>query len=169
MQTQSSVQFPGASRMHVALEVRDLDESLVFYRTLFQREPAKVRPDYAKFEPDNPSVNLSLNLIPANAQRPARVGDQHFGIQVKSTADVEAAVQRLRAAGLETRVEKAEACCYAVQDKVWVDDPDGNAWEIFVVLGDAAEHGSKPAEAEAGCCVPSPFTDGSGAAGTGCC
>ena len=165
MQARSAVEFAGASRVHVALEVRDLWASIAFYRALFEREPVKVRGDYAKFEPASPPLNLSLNLLPAGAERPARrQGDQHFGIQVKSSSEVERVRARLEAAGLATRVEQATACCYAVQDKVWVTDPDGNPWEVFVVLADSETR--SPGAAQPGCCVPATSSVPSGGA---CC
>jgi catechol 2,3-dioxygenase-like lactoylglutathione lyase family enzyme len=148
--TVSAVPFRGTSRIHVALETQDLSRSLAFYRILFGVEPTKVRADYAKLEPEEPPVNLALNLVSVPTIRPR--GRQHFGIQVQSTAADEAARARLAAAGMAVRVEEQVSCCYAVQDKVWVDDPDGNAWEVFVVTGADAEE-------TPGACVP----------GSGCC
>lgn len=144
---QSAVEFATQTRIHVALESRDVERSIEFYRTLFGVGPTKVRSGYAKFEPADPPVNLSLN---ASAQ--ARPASSHFGVQVKSTEAVQEAIARFEAAGLETEVEDQVTCCYAVQDKVWVKDPDGNAWEVFVVLeGDTPEHGKA---GEGQCCAP---------------
>ncbi len=132
MNRQSAVQFPGNQRIHVALGVSDLAASRKFYQTLLGADPTKERPGYVKFEPQDPSVNLTLNERSNVA--PANPGAAHFGIQVKSTDEVEQAIARFHAAGLKTLVEENTACCYAVQDKVWATDPDGNRWEVFVVL-----------------------------------
>ncbi len=131
MNTQSAVDFSGSRRIHIGLAVTDLDRSKYFYQTLLDVEPSKVRSGYAKFEPDDPSVNLSLNQIDKIEKN--RNGVSHFGIQVKSATEVKEAIRRFREAGLETQIEKDTTCCYAVQDKVWAIDPDGNRWEIFLV------------------------------------
>jgi catechol 2,3-dioxygenase-like lactoylglutathione lyase family enzyme len=146
---QSAVEFPTATRIHVALETSDLDRAIAFYRTLLGHEPVKVKPGYAKFESADPPVNLALN---AAAQAHKSGGAAHFGVQVKSTEAVEQAKARFQAAGLPIEVEEHVTCCWAVQDKVWVRDPDGNAWEVFVVLdADAPAHGKADAEV---CCTP---------------
>ena len=146
---QSAVNFPGQFRLHVALNVSNLEQSQRFYEMLFRTAPSKVRPRYAKFEPVDPSVNLSLNQIdePFEVEK----GSAHFGIQVKSIAEVHESAQRFEKAGYKTFHEEATTCCYAVQDKVWVADPDGHKWEIFVVLdADAKDQ----LYAESGCCSP---------------
>ena len=146
---QSAVDFATATRIHVALETSDLDRAIAFYRTLFAQEPVKVKPGYAKFEVADPPVNLALNAAPK--ARPAG-GASHFGVQVKSTEAVADAKERFEAAGLPIEVEEHVTCCWAVQDKVWVRDPDGNAWEVFVVLdANAAVHGKADADV---CCTP---------------
>ncbi len=127
----SAVDFPGSSRIHMGLAVRDLERSKRFYQTLFGAAPTKERPGYAKFEPSEPSVNLSLNQADGGAV--SRASPAHHGIQVKSSTAVAEAVERFRAAGLEPRMEEQTTCCYAVQDKAWVRNPDGNEWEVFVV------------------------------------
>ena len=132
MNGQSAVEFATPTRVHIGLSVRDTERSITFYRHLFAQEPTKVRPGYAKFEVADPPVNLTLN---ADAERQTRPGPSaHFGVQVKSTETVARIATRLQATGLNPRLEDAVSCCYAVQDKAWVTDPDGNAWEIFVVL-----------------------------------
>ena len=123
------------TRMHVALRVEDLALSIEFYRKLFGTEPSKVRAGYAKFEPPEPPVNFTLNESPGS--RAEKGGLAHFGIEVEDTEAVTAARARLRRAGLATRSEEEVTCCYAVQDKVWATDPDGNEWEVFTVLRDA--------------------------------
>ena len=151
MNGQSAVEFPGKNRIHIALAVKDLQRSRDFYETLLGNAPTKVRPGYVKFEPQDPSVNLTLNEV--KSSKTIETLTSHFGIQVKSTQIVEEAVARLSKAGLETTVEENTTCCYAVQDKVWVSDPDGNQWEVFVVL--EAEASQRMGE-DSSCCVTNP-------------
>jgi len=157
---QPAVDFPGTSRIHIALATQHLGPSKAFYEVLFGVPPTKVRPGYVKFEPAEPSVNLTLNevLTPEAASRPV----SHFGVQVRSTEAVQQAKARLEAAGLPTLVEESTSCCYAVQDKVWVSDPDGNRWEVFVVTQDDVHQ--PQAEANA-CCAPSAGTSEAGTSG----
>lgn len=146
---QSAVDFATNTRVHVALETSDLERAIGFYQTLFGQEPTKLRPGYAKFEVADPPVNLALNATP-KAQTAG--GASHFGVQVKSTEAVERAKERFEAAGMPIEVEEHVTCCWAVQDKVWVRDPDGNAWEVFVVLdADAPAHGKADGDV---CCTP---------------
>jgi catechol 2,3-dioxygenase-like lactoylglutathione lyase family enzyme len=121
-----------ALKVHVALSVRDIDASVAFYRRLFAIEPDKLRPGYAKFDVQYPPVNLSLNQ-----GTPSGAGTlSHLGIQVSSTEDVLAIRKQWHDAALAPRDEMQTNCCYALQDKAWVRDPDGNEWEVFVVLED---------------------------------
>ncbi len=151
MKNESAVQFATRSRVHVGREVEDLEKSIAFYRVLFAREPSKTRPGYAKFEPADPPVNLSLiEGSGAGSGRP--LGASHFGIQVKSVEDVERAADRLRTAGVSVRLEEQSTCCYAVQTKVWAEDPDGNPWEVFVVLEADAD---RRADESSACCSES--------------
>jgi len=121
-----------ALKAHIALNVRDVEASTSFYRRLFGIEPTKVRPGYAKFDVQFPSLNLSLNQAVV-----AEVGRlSHLGIQVSATEDVLAIRKQWFEAGLTPRDEMQTNCCYALQDKAWVRDPDGNEWEVFVVLQD---------------------------------
>jgi catechol 2,3-dioxygenase-like lactoylglutathione lyase family enzyme len=149
MNTDSAVEFPGSCRLHVALTVSDLDKSKRFYEVLLGVPPCKERPGYAKFEPIDPSVNLTLNEFDGEVK--VEGGSAHFGVQVKSVAEVHAAIERFKAADLETITEEETTCCYAVQEKVWISDPDGHKWEVFVVLeADVKDE----LYAEAGCCGP---------------
>jgi catechol 2,3-dioxygenase-like lactoylglutathione lyase family enzyme len=132
---------------HVSLNVSNVDASVVFYEKLFGVTATKRRPGYAKFDLAEPSLNLTMQ----EAERTG-VNASHFGVQVASTEDVGAAWTRFKAAGLPTRTENDTSCCYALQDKVWVTDPDGNAWEVFVVKGDAEQVQKDPAKK--GCCAP---------------
>lgn len=149
MKQKSAVDFPGQFRLHVALTVSDLEKSRQFYELLLGVAPSKERPRYAKFEPVDPSVNLTLNEVEGDVV--VEGGSAHFGVQVKSVAEVHAALERFKAAGIKTITEEATTCCYAVQDKVWAVDPDGHKWEVFVVLeADAKDE----LYAQSGCCGP---------------
>lgn len=121
------------SRVQLALNVADIDEAVDFYSKLFGTEPAKVRPGYANFAIAEPP--LKLVLIEDATQAPGSLN--HLGVEVESTDEVAAAKERLAAAGLATAVEDEVACCYALQDKVWVDGPGGEPWEFYTVLADA--------------------------------
>lgn len=151
MKNESAVQFETESRIHMGLAVRDLERSVAFYRTLFGQEPTRTRPRYAKFEVAEPPVNLSLNEVGGSTGPNNPVA--HFGIQVKSTKAVKTVADRLIAAGLETRNEENVACCYAVQNKVWATDPDGNKWEVYLVLDNDGTHHQSSQDA---CCPDLP-------------
>ena len=119
-------------KAHLALNVRNVETSTEFYRQMLGIEPSKVRPGYAKFDVQNPPLNLTLN----QARFTERGALSHLGIQVAETADVLALREQWIERGLTTREEMQTNCCYALQDKAWVSDPDGNEWEVFVVLED---------------------------------
>jgi catechol 2,3-dioxygenase-like lactoylglutathione lyase family enzyme len=117
------------------LNVENVDRSIAFYREMFGIEPVKVRPGYAKFDVRSPALNFTLNEGPVRT----RGALSHLGIQVATSADVDRMKGRWKQAGLETRDEHETNCCYAIQDKTWVRDPDGNQWEVFAVLEDNLE------------------------------
>jgi len=117
-------------KTHVALRVADLNRSIAFYQAMFGADPVKHKADYAKFDIDNPGLNLTLNV---ESDIVCLGTLSHLGIQVDSSQAVEGAIARFKAAKLATFEEHNTDCCYALQDKVWVTDPDGNRWEIFVV------------------------------------
>jgi catechol 2,3-dioxygenase-like lactoylglutathione lyase family enzyme len=122
-------------KVHVALNTPRFNESVRFYRTFLGLEPVKLKPGYAKFDVPEPELNLTLN---ASADTAAGALN-HLGIQVASSAAVREAADRLRREGLATFEEENTDCCYALQDKVWVTDPNGYRWEVFVVkVGDTA-------------------------------
>jgi hypothetical protein len=118
---------------------------------LWGAEPVKLRTGYAKFDLTEPRVNLTLNELPVREAG----GINHLGIEVGSTAEVLAMRERLQARGLLTEDEMQTACCYALQDKIWLTDPNGYRWEIFVVLQDHLPEVVKEGKAEKGaCCAP---------------
>ncbi|MEU2894985.1 ArsI/CadI family heavy metal resistance metalloenzyme [Streptomyces sp. NPDC001273] len=121
------------SRVQLALRVPDLDASVAFYTKLFGTEPAKLRDGYANFAIAEPP--LKLVLIEGEAGDATRL--DHLGVEVDSTETVHAATARLSEAGLATVEEDDTACCYALQDKVWVHGPGREPWEVYVVKADA--------------------------------
>ena len=131
---------------HISINVRNIERSIAFYRQMLGIEPSKVRTGYAKFDVQNPPLNLALNEVPTLAEAGAL---SHLGLQVASTEDVLAIRNRWAEAGLVTRDEMKTDCCYATQDKTWVHDPDGNEWEVFVVLKDNLPETKEAA----GCCA----------------
>lgn len=119
------------SRIQLALNVSDLGAAVEFYSKLFATPPAKQRPGYANFAVTDPPLKLVL------IENAAAAGTMnHLGVEVASTSQVDDATRRLAREGLDTAVESG-TCCYAVQDKVWVNDPDGAPWEVYTVLADA--------------------------------
>lgn len=137
------------SRVQLALNVADVDAAVDFYRKLFGSEPAKRRPGYANFAIADPP--LKLVLIESTEARGHGVAGalNHLGVEVASTDEVSGATERLSAAGLMTALEEKTTCCYALQDKVWVTDPDGAPWEVYTVLADAP---AQPSASEGGAC-----------------
>ena len=134
-------------RAHVAIHVQDLAKSVEFYRKLFGIEPSKVRRGYAKFDVANPPLNFTLN----EGSSEEHGALSHLGVQVASTEDVLAMRQQWHERGLYTRDEMQTNCCYALQDKTWVRDPDGNEWEVFAVLEDNLP---EKTVSEKSCCAP---------------
>ena len=122
--------FKESSRLHLALNTNQFDRSIDFYQALFNIKPSKVKSGYAKFDVENPPVNLTLNEVNQIS------GNQisHLGIEIKTSKDVKKQLERLKALGLETKMEEGTTCCNAKQDKVWVTDPDGNAFRYSWVI-----------------------------------
>jgi catechol 2,3-dioxygenase-like lactoylglutathione lyase family enzyme len=131
-------------KTHLNLATHDIAKSIAFYRTLLDAEPAKSFDDYALFITEEPGLELALDRD-AHAEAARSV---HFGVMVDSVAAVDAAIGRLRAAGLPLDIERAQTCCYAVQTKVWASDPDGRRWEIYTVLEDTEARN----DGDATCC-----------------
>lgn len=118
--------FPGDERIHISINVTDLFDSVNFYRVFFGIDPIKIREGYAKFDVQEPPLNFSVNENPLDTRTQG-----HLGIQVKSTRIVKETYARLLKAGFKILTEDGAECCYAVQTKMWVADPDGNRWEVF--------------------------------------
>jgi len=137
------------ARLQLALNVADVDAAVDFYTKLFGVGPAKRRPGYANFAVIEPPLKLVLLEDPAGRGHGVVGALNHLGVEVDSTDEVWAATRRLSVEGLDPDVQEATTCCYAVQDKAWVDDPDGAPWEIYTVLADA------PRETGVGCPSPS--------------
>lgn len=138
------------SRVQLALNVADLEASIVFYSKLFNSEPAKIRRGYANFAISEPPLKLVL-IEQAAARGTGTEGSlNHLGVEVGSSEAVADATYRLSGEGLPTRVEESTTCCYALQDKVWVDDPDGAPWEVYTMLADAPV--SPELKGDAMCC-----------------
>ena len=116
-------------RTHVSIDVKNIKNSVDFYRKVFGTDPQKQTDYYAKFDLSDPSLNFSMQTKKDGSV--SRVN--HFGIEVSSEAEVRDWEKRLLEAGIENSPEDQTDCCYALQDKIWFADPDGNAWEVFVV------------------------------------
>ena len=147
---------------HVSLNISNIDASVAFYEKVFGAPATKRRPGYAKFDLTFPSLNLTMQEAPRTG-----VNASHFGVQVASSEDVAAAWTRFKEAGLKTLTEENTECCYALQDKVWVEDPDGNSWEVFVVKGEVTVMENQTSKS--GCCVPKVQGDAATKADGGCC
>jgi catechol 2,3-dioxygenase-like lactoylglutathione lyase family enzyme len=153
------------SRVQLAINVDDLETSVDFYRRLFGTEPAKVRPGYANFAVAEPPLKLVL------IENPGHGGSlNHLGVEVEDVDTVDAIQTRLAEEGLASVDERGTTCCYAKQDKFWVEGtPNGESWEIYTVLADSATPNGEAEGQE--CCTnlliePSPAQEAAGAA---CC
>jgi catechol 2,3-dioxygenase-like lactoylglutathione lyase family enzyme len=124
-------------RVQLALNVSDIDAAVAFYSKLFATEPAKRRPGYANFAIAEPALKLVL-IESSEARGTGVVGAlNHLGVEVETPEEVQEATRRLASEGLAPEVQESTTCCYAVQDKAWVNDPDGAPWEVYTVLADA--------------------------------
>jgi catechol 2,3-dioxygenase-like lactoylglutathione lyase family enzyme len=147
-----------ASAVHISLNVSDFSRSTDFYRRFFG-QPAKLKADYAKFVAKEPEIHLALQPGAVSGGAGAL---SHLGIRVDSTDRVQEWKKALNGRGLSTHDEAREACCYALQDKFWVTDPDGNRWEVYTVLEDL-DRNTEPAAKS--CCAPAKETGGACCAG----
>ena len=156
------------SRLQLALNVSDIDEAVDFYSKLFSTEPAKRHEGYANFAVESPPLKLVLIENPGAEGRL-----NHLGVEVFSTDEVAATSARLSGQGMATATEDGVTCCYAVQDKVWVDDPDGAPWEVYTVLADSeAPDGDLQASDTCGagaCATEELVPDRGGDVVQGCC
>lgn len=133
-------------RPHISLDVRNVQASVEFYQKAFGVKPQKQTGDYAKFDLVTPSLNLSLLSSTGHIS-----SVNHLGIEVGSLEDIAAWKQRLQHEGIIEHAEENVACCFARQDKLWISDPDGNAWEIFTVHEQLKVAGPV---SNTGCCIP---------------
>lgn len=143
-------------RFHVHVGVKDLDQSIAFYSSLFGAEPSVAKPDYAKWMLDDPRVNFAIS-----SRCGATKGIEHLGIQAECGGELAEVYGRLQAAGRPVLEEGATTCCYARSEKSWVSDPDGVVWEAFHTNGEATFYGdSAPIDAVSidaaagNCCAP---------------
>jgi catechol 2,3-dioxygenase-like lactoylglutathione lyase family enzyme len=155
------------SRVQLALNVADLDLAVEFYSKVFDVAPAKRRPGYANFAVGDPPLKLVLIEHSEGRGHGVAAALNHLGVEVETPEQVRALTARLAGEGLHPEVQDSTTCCYAVQDKAWVDDPDGAPWEVYTVLADA------PAETGLGCsteaCAPEVVTVTLGGPGRSCC
>jgi catechol 2,3-dioxygenase-like lactoylglutathione lyase family enzyme len=160
------------SRIQLALNVADIDLAVEFYSKLFGTEPAKRQPGYANFAIADPPLKLVL-IEKTNARGHGVEGAlNHLGVEAETPAEVAAASVRLSGEGLATEVQEQTTCCFAVQDKVWVEDPDGAPWEVYTVLADAPA--GTGIAGDGSCCVPQAgergaVAVGAGSTSTSCC
>lgn len=120
------------SRLQLALNVKNLDAAVDFYSKLFATEAAKLRSGYANFAIANPPLKLVLFENPSADEKL-----NHLGVEVETSTEVGIERERLEQLGLATRFQEKTTCCHAIQDKAWVTDPDGDAWEVYTVLEDS--------------------------------
>jgi catechol 2,3-dioxygenase-like lactoylglutathione lyase family enzyme len=155
------------SRLQLALNVADVDQAVEFYSRLFASEPAKRRPGYANFAIADPPLKLVLIENPEGRGHGTAGALNHLGIEVETPEQVQAATARLVGEGLDPEVQEATTCCYALQDKSWVDDPDGAPWEVYTVLADASDQDGLGCSTES--CQPETVAVSAGALGRRCC
>lgn len=136
-------------RMHVHVNVADLERSVLYYSTLFGTDPSVRKPDYAKWLLDDPRVNFAIS------SRGRLPGVDHLGIQADSRAELDQVAARLDAADYDLAPQEATACCYAVSDKAWSQDPSGVRWESFFTFGESTTYNARAAhehQAEGSAC-----------------
>jgi catechol 2,3-dioxygenase-like lactoylglutathione lyase family enzyme len=149
--------------MHVNVAVTDLDASIGFYTSLFDRAPSVQKTDYAKWMLDDPRVNFAITT------RGTRKGIDHLGIQVENETELDEVYARLKKAGAPVIEEGETTCCYANSEKNWIFDPEGVAWETFLTRGESPVYGTdtiKSSATDSACCTPQQQHPPSG---SGCC
>ena len=151
-------------RFHLHVSVKDLDESVRFYSTLFATPPAVRHADYAKWMIEDPRINFAISTD----RQPA--GVNHLGFQLDSDDELRAMHAQLEAADSKLIEESQQPCCYARANKYWVTDPTGIAWETFHTLANIPVYGegtlvvnrgsstvsTEPGETSDKCCLPPP-------------
>jgi catechol 2,3-dioxygenase-like lactoylglutathione lyase family enzyme len=137
-------------RMHIHVGVKDLDESVRFYNALFGAEPAKLKPDYAKWMLEDPRLNFAIST------RSGKAGLDHMGLQVDDAGELNRLRDQMSAANIATRSDRETTCCYATSEKSWVEDPNGVAWEAYHTMADAQIYSGGDAVTQAACCAPKP-------------
>jgi catechol 2,3-dioxygenase-like lactoylglutathione lyase family enzyme len=141
-------------RIHVSLNVNSIEDSTQFYSTLFGEDASKTREDYTNFRLNQPPIHLALQH-----GEPSKGGIRHLGVELPGVGVLQEWRNRLEASGVEFDVEDEARCCYATGDKLWINDPDGYRWEIWVKTGDIEKFGdklpdeSKPVSAKKACCA----------------
>ena len=134
------------AKFHLSLDVADLEASVRFYSTLLDSPPSKLKPGYAKFDLERPALNLTMQ----EKSHCCLQGLSHMGLRVDTVEEIQAIKRRLEGAGYRTADEENTVCCYALQDKFWVNDPSDYRWEVYIVKADTEEE-SRPSVPEA-CC-----------------
>lgn len=135
-------------RFHIHVGVKDLNNSIQFYSTLFGQQPSKVKSDYAKWMLEDPKVNFAISTRVNNE------GVDHLGIQVEQAHELDEISERLKKADLGVYGEGETTCCYANSNKAWVKDPSGIAWEAYQTMADAEVFSKKVETAPQSCCPP---------------
>jgi len=138
-------------RLHIHIAVKEMKESIGFYSALFGAIPGTIKNDYAKWELENPSINLAISTGGNKS------GIDHLGVEVDTPAELEEIRSNLERADIQSNQEEAVSCCYAKSDKHWTLDPQRVAWESFLTKAESDEHCSGGVEVSNGqvsCCVP---------------
>lgn len=128
-------------RMHIHVGVESLDQGIKFYSALFDKAPAKTKPDYAKWMLDDPRLNFAIST------RTGSTGVNHLGLQVDEEGEMEELRERLKRADMSLFDEGETVCCYARSDKSWVTDPAGVAWEAYRTMAEARAYTNDEASA----------------------
>lgn len=147
------------TRVHISIEVKDINQSVAFYSKLFQTAATKVRDDYANFRLETPQLHLALVHNPEREKEPGfeSGNNRHFGVELFSNEKLKSWLESAQTSGLTPRIEEDVTCCYAKADKFWAQDPDGHEWEFWVRSAEAESMRDEPkSETKAdACCAPS--------------
>lgn len=135
-------------RFHIHVGVKNLNESIQFYSTVFGQKPSKVKDDYAKWMLEDPRINFAIST------RANVVGVDHLGLQVDHVLELSEITERMKNADLGVYDEGAATCCYAKSSKAWVKDPSGIAWEAYHTMADAEVFNETSESDEVACCAP---------------